>query len=173
VEPSADAQNLAQHTVQEPAPPDIVGFQKRSFPMTRTPAITAIAILAVLMSPADLLAQSPGGGAGGTSAGSGSAAGSPSAGSAGAGTSGISGVPSGPANAGGLNNSGNDPSGVGNSSKLASPPPPGTNSAGTANSSGPGSGVTTGSAGRTKEDAAIDAEGKAVERKIKSICRGC
>jgi hypothetical protein len=87
-------------------------------------------------------------------------------------------VPSGPANAGGLNNSGNDPSGAGNSAKLASPPPPGTNSAGTANSSGSpattGSSATTGSArSNTSNDAAIDAENKEVDRKLKSICRGC
>jgi hypothetical protein len=95
-------------------------------------------------------------------------------------------VPSGPANAGGLNNSGNDPSGAGNSSKLATPP--GTNSAGTANSSGAaansGAGVTTGSARsapagttvigpQTNGDAAIDAEDKQINRKLKSICRGC
>jgi hypothetical protein len=96
-------------------------------------------------------------------------------------------VPSGPANAGGLNNSGNDPSGAGNSAKLASPPP-GTNSAGTANSSGSpgtsGSSMTTGSARpaagdnsapgpSTSGDAAVDAENKAIDRKLKSICRGC
>src|SRR6202022_4094986 len=46
----------------------------------------------------------------------------------------VSGVPNGPANAGGLNNSGNDPSGAGNSAKV--PTNPGTNSLGTANSSG-------------------------------------
>jgi len=92
----------------------------------------------------------------------------------GRGTSGVSGVPSGPANAGGLNNSGNDPSGAGNASRLAAPPPPGINSAGTANSSGPGAGVTTGSArSKTNEDAAIDAEDKAIDRKLKGICRGC
>jgi hypothetical protein len=51
-------------------------------------------------------------------------------------------VPNGPANAGGLNNSGNDPSGAGNSAKV--PTAPGTNSAGTANSSGPASGPTVG-----------------------------
>jgi hypothetical protein len=97
-------------------------------------------------------------------------------------------VPSGPANAGGLNNSGNDPSGAGNSAKIASPPPQGTNSAGTANSSGSSatarSSATTGSARSntggvsvtgpsTSGDAAIDAEDKAVDRKLKSICRGC
>jgi hypothetical protein len=97
-------------------------------------------------------------------------------------------VPSGPANAGGLNNSGNDPSGAGNSAKVVSPPPPGTNSAGTANSSGSsattGSSMTTGSArtapGGTAAtgpsqsgDVAVDAENKAIDRKLKSICRGC
>jgi hypothetical protein len=96
-------------------------------------------------------------------------------------------VPPGPANVGGLNNSGNDPSGAGNSAKIASPPP-GTNSAGTANSSGSsvttGSSATTGSArSNTGEvsvtgpsnstDAAIDAKNKALDRKLKSICRGC
>jgi hypothetical protein len=105
----------------------------------------------------------------------------------------VSGVPSGPANVGGLNNSGNDPSGAGNSAKLASPPTPGTNSAGTANSSGSAgsSGSATAAGARTsgsassapggtaatgpnvKGDAAVDAEEKAVDRKIKSICRGC
>ena len=53
-------------------------------------------------------------------------------------------------NAGGLNNSGNDPSGAGNSAKIAAPSAPGINSAGTANSSGSpattGSSMTTGSA---------------------------
>lgn len=100
-------------------------------------------------------------------------------------------MPSGPANVGGLNNSGNDPSGAGNSAKI--PTAPGTNSAGTAHSSGSaasgsssaGSGATTGStstraAGGTDAegpnksgDAAIDAEDKAVDRKLKSICKGC
>jgi hypothetical protein len=88
-------------------------------------------------------------------------------------------MPSGPANAGGLNNAGNDPSGVGNSAKVAAPPAPGTNSAGTANSSGPaansGAGVTTGSANAPSAsgDAALNAENKAIDRKLKSICRGC
>jgi hypothetical protein len=62
---------------------------------------------------------------------------------------------------------------AGNSSGLASPPP-GTNSVGTAQSSGmnTGSGVTTGSAATTP-DAAINEENKAVDRKLKGICRGC
>jgi hypothetical protein len=87
-----------------------------------------------------------------------------------------------------LNNAGEDPSGAANASRLASPPAPGTNSAGTAQPSGSGvntsSGVTTGSgrgAGSATSmtgpqrsgDAAINEENKEVDRKIKSICRGC
>lgn len=107
--------------------------------MQRASVTVAVAAITILVSPVASLAQS----AGGSSAGSSSAAGSPNAGSAGAGTSGISGVPSGPASPGGLNNAGEDPSGAANSSNLAAPP--GTNSAGTAQSSG--AGVNTG-AGR-------------------------
>jgi spermidine synthase len=140
---------------------------------------------------------SAGGGAGGASAGAGSAVGSPNAGAAGAGTAGVSGVPSGPANVGGLNNSGNDPSGAGNSAKA---PTAGTNSLGTANSSGStgnggtgsGNSTTTGTAGnraggatggridgtvtqgpQMQGDAAIRAEDQVVDKKIKSICKGC
>jgi len=164
---------------------------KRRFSMKLTSTITAIALLAF---PAASLAQSSGGSAGGSAGGSsagstsGSAAGSPSAGSAGAGSQGISGVPPGPAAPGGLKNSSEDPSGAGNASRQASPQTPGTNSSGTAQSSGSsantGSGVTTGSArsggSRTditgpqrSGDAAIGEEDKEVDRKIKSICRGC
>ena len=51
------------------------------------------------------------------------------------------------------------------------PGPPGTNSAGTAQSSGS---VTTGSAsGSTADDAKIRAEDPRIDRKIKSICKGC
>jgi hypothetical protein len=66
-------------------------------------------------------------------------------------------------------------------------PPPGTNSAGTAQSSGPASnrahGVTTGAASpgsgnaappaTPNTDAAIKAENNILDRKLKSICRGC
>jgi len=48
-------------------------------------------------------------------------------------------------------------------------PPPGTNSLGTAQSSGPGSGVTTGSG----TDATVNAENRLLDKKLKSICRGC
>lgn len=153
--------------------------------MNKIFATVPIVTIAIVLGAVNSLAQTSGGGASGPSGGTGSAVGSPNAGSAGAGTQGVSGVPSGPANAGGLNNSGNDPSGAGNSSKLAMPPAPGTNSAGTANSSG--SSVTTGSSATTRRapagisatgpqtrgDAAIDAENKEVDRKVKSICRGC
>jgi hypothetical protein len=47
---------------------------------------------------------------------------------------GVSGIPNGPANVGGLNNSGNDPSGFGNSAKA--PDIPTNNTVGTANPSG-------------------------------------
>ena len=116
-------------------------------------SIFAIAVVAV---PIGSLAQS-GGGAGGGSAG--------------------------PAIAGRLNNSVNGPSGVGKSDEVASEPPSGSNSLGTANSTG--SSMTTGSAGssagmgsgspgsQTRGDAVIDQEDKAIDRKLKSICRGC
>jgi hypothetical protein len=46
------------------------------------------------------------------------------AGAAGSGNVPISGIPSGPANVGGLNNINVDPSGIGNASRLPSLPPP-------------------------------------------------
>lgn len=52
-------------------------------------------------------------------------------------------------------------------------PPRGTNSLGTAQSSGPGSGVTTGIGGGEAADAAVKAENRQLDSKIKSICRGC
>jgi hypothetical protein len=166
---------------------------ERRFPMVKLSATASLVAIAILIGPIGSLAQSGGGSAGaaasGPSAGTGSAVGSPNAGSAGAGTAGVNGVPSGPANAGGLNNSGNDPSGAGNSGKVVSKPPPGTNSAGTANSPGSsaaGSSMTTGSAGsragtggtaatgpQTKGDISLDKEDKDVDRRVKSICRGC
>jgi hypothetical protein len=117
-------------------------------------------------------------------------------------------VPPGPANAAGLNNAGNDPSGIGNTPKfnsgtttgLANPSqgtqtnrevrnpttaPPGTNSAGTAQSSGGGNGALRSNGTRmpgpagptaTKEqssDAQIDAENRRLDKMVKSICKGC
>ncbi|UPK08264.1 hypothetical protein IVB05_29230 [Bradyrhizobium sp. 170] len=77
-----------------------------------------------------------------------------------------------------MNNAGEDPSGAANQSRRASPPAPGTNTAGTAQSSGggvnTGSGVTTGSGRSAKDvDTEIAEENKTIDRKIKSICRGC
>jgi hypothetical protein len=144
-----------------------------------------------------------GGSAGGASSGSassGATSGAPNAGSAGAGTAAVSGVV-GPANVGGLNNSGNDPSGQGNAPKASNAP--GTNSAGTANSSGstsaaggaPVGSTTVGTAAnpaggavggridgtvtpgpRMQGDDAIkaeDSQDSKVDKKIKSICKGC
>jgi hypothetical protein len=93
-------------------------------PMSKKSKFFAIAAAASLMLPIAALAQGAGGSARGsaTGAASGSPTGTPSAGSAGAGTTGVSGVPAGPGNAGGNNNSVNDPSGVGNASKV--PPLP-------------------------------------------------
>ena len=125
------------------------------------------------------------GAASGPSVGTGSAVGSPNAGAAGAGTAAVSGVPNGPANAGGVNNSGNDPSGAGNSVKT--PTAPGTNTLGTANSTGNASTTGMARSGASAQridgtvtpgpsmpgDAEIRAEDPKVDAKIKSICRGC
>ncbi|TWB91308.1 hypothetical protein FBZ93_113177 [Bradyrhizobium macuxiense] len=71
-------------------------------------------------------------------------------------------------------------SGSGSTASPASPqvtsPPRGTNSAGTAQSSGrlnSGEGVTTGAASSESFDKAIADENKAVEQRLKGICRGC
>jgi hypothetical protein len=105
----------------------------------------------------------PGAAAGSAAAGSKSAVESP-----GAGTAGVANAPSRRGNVGGLNTAGN------NSSGAVSQSPPGTNSLGTANSSS--SGATTGTAvsgPQISGDVAMDKEDKAVDRKIKSICKGC
>ncbi|WGS23249.1 MULTISPECIES: hypothetical protein [unclassified Bradyrhizobium] len=63
------------------------------------------------------------------------------------------------------------------SPQLTPPPPPGTNSAGTAQSSGgrpnTGEGVTTGSANAHSVDQAIANENRSIDRRLKGICRGC
>jgi hypothetical protein len=137
---------------------------------------------------------------GASGVGTGATAGAPNAGSAGAGNTAINGV-RGTANPAGPNNSGNDPSGAGNAANTQNQP--GTNSAGTASSSGSPSGnasaplgsTTVGTAGnraggatggridgtvtsgpRLPGDDAIkseDAQDSKVDKKIKSICRGC
>ena len=50
-------------------------------------------------------------------------------------------------------------------------PPPGTNSLGTAQSSGSGGGGAAATGGGT--DAAVAAENRMLDKKLKSICRGC
>jgi hypothetical protein len=95
-------------------------------PMSKILPATALA-LATILAPVSSFAQNTGAG---TAAGSGSAVGTPSAGSAGAGTTGVSGIPSGPGSVGGVNNSVNDPSGIGNASKVPPPPPPSTSPTG-------------------------------------------
>ena len=92
--------------------------------MSKTCTIVAFAVIAVLIAPGVARAQNTGVG------GSGNAAGTPAAGSAGAGTTGVSGIPSGPGSVGGANNSINDPSGIGNASKVAAPRPPSTSPTG-------------------------------------------
>jgi len=54
-------------------------------------------------------------------------------------------------------------------------PPPGTNSLGTAQSSGPGtgSGVTPGTGSGAAADATVNTENRQLDKKMKSICRGC
>jgi hypothetical protein len=106
-----------------------------------------ILIAASLLMPVGALAQSSGGSAGGSSSG----------GAAGSG------------NAAGLAHSGNDPSGSGKSAKM--PPAPGTNTLGTANSSGGSSRGRDSSA--SNGDKAVDAENKLLDKKIKAICKGC
>jgi len=54
-------------------------------------------------------------------------------------------------------------------------PPPGTNSLGTAQSSGANAapGVTTGTASGTSADETVSHENRMLDKKLKSICRGC
>ncbi|UQD69802.1 hypothetical protein JEY40_27890 [Bradyrhizobium japonicum] len=52
-------------------------------------------------------------------------------------------------------------------------PPPGTNSLGTAQSSGASRGDTTGAATSGSADAAVNAENELLDKKMKGICRGC
>jgi hypothetical protein len=54
-------------------------------------------------------------------------------------------------------------------------PAPGTNSLGTAQSSGANasSGTTTGTGAGGSTDAAVNAENRLLDKKLKSICRGC
>ena len=102
---------------------------------------------------------------------------------------GVSGIPRGPGNAGGLNNSLNDPSGVGNAAKVAPPAAPSLSPP--ANPSGfppassraaPSSASTLGTRTRVGRHqrlsgpaaaAALNENDRLLNRKLKSICRGC
>ncbi|MBK3666081.1 hypothetical protein JJE66_33280 [Bradyrhizobium diazoefficiens] len=66
---------------------------------------------------------------------------------------------------------------TGSTGGVANAPPPGTNSLGTAQSSGAKAapGVTTGAASgkNPNADATVNAENQLLDKKMKSICRGC
>ncbi|MGY8663055.1 hypothetical protein Q3C01_11880 [Bradyrhizobium sp. UFLA05-109] len=66
--------------------------------------------------------------------------------------------------------SANGPGGTGATSGVA--PPPGTNSLGTAQSSGGTVGMGSGS-GDKSVDSVVNAENKKIDKTVKSICRGC
>lgn len=103
---------------------------------------------------------------------------------------GVSGIPRGPGNAGGLNNSLNDPSGAGNAAKVAPPAAPSLNrtaipsgfpsatvrtapvSAGAVHPRGRRAARHQRLSGRARE-AAIRENDQLLNRKLKSICRGC
>ncbi|MBR0845303.1 hypothetical protein JQ607_34380 [Bradyrhizobium liaoningense] len=104
-----------------------------------------IVIVALAAMPAASFAQATGGSAGSTG-GSAGATGS-TAGSAGP-TGGVANAPA---------------------------PPPGTNSLGTAQSSGGNAapGVTTGTGAGEAADATVNTENRMLDKKMKSICRGC
>lgn len=119
--------------------------------MAASPATASIKtltlIFALVAMPAVSFAQATGGSAGSTGGSAGSTAGS--AGSTGSSAGSTGGVANSPA------------------------PPPGTNSLGTAQSSGPGSGVTTGTSSGGAADATVNSENRMLDKKMKSICRGC
>lgn len=80
------------------------------------------------------------------------------------------------AQSGGVAGSGSGAAGVttvtAGSPKATMPGPPGTNSAGTAQSSGRGATIGSGT-GSAAEDENIRAENRKIDQKLKSICRGC
>jgi hypothetical protein len=88
--------------------------------MKKKSTAMALAVSATLLFPLNAFAQSATGtgttGVAGTT-------GTPAAGTAGAGSSAVNGIPPGPGRPGGVNNSGSDPSGIGNAAKV---PPPAT-----------------------------------------------
>jgi hypothetical protein len=98
---------------------------------------------------------------------------------------GVSGVPSGPGNANGLNNFGRDPSGIGNAGKVAPLPGPSTRPvsppvAAPLNSTRPSVGRAVGGrtanlhrAGRKARSAAVKENDRLLNHGVRSICRGC
>lgn len=134
----------------------------------------SVIFMSLVLLPLQAMAQGTGGSAGGSAGAGGSTAASPGA---------LNGSLSNP-------NPGSQtrPNNLNASGKPTLPDPPGTNSVGTAQSSGSsagrGSDVTTGSAGNRRGgidaqgpnrpgDAKIRAEDPKVDKKIKSICKGC
>ena len=149
----------------------------------------AIALLIVLTPPAASFARGGHGGHGGFAR---------AAGSAGTGNVPISGIPRGPANAGGLNNATVDPSGLGNASRIGPQPQPNmaasTQPGGTRNPAGPPSmnlnqqalPEALGGGGRQPRadqvpseshlmnpNDPINRENATLDRMINGICRGC
>jgi hypothetical protein len=149
----------------------------------------AIAVSIVLTPPAASFARGGHGGHGGFAR---------AAGSAGTGNVPISGIPRGPANAGGLNNATVDPSGIGNASRIGPQPQPNmavsTQPGGTRNPAGPPSmnlnqqalPEAVGGGGRQPRadqvpsesnlrnpNDPINRENAALDRMINGICRGC
>lgn len=94
--------------------------------MRKIPKIIALATVTLLIVPASSVAQTATGSGNGATT-SGNPAVTPNAGTAGTSTTGVSGIPPGPGNVGGNNNSVYDPSGIGNASRI--PPPHTTGSA--------------------------------------------
>jgi hypothetical protein len=163
--------------------------------MSNTSVKVAIALFMVLT---PLGASFARGGHGGGSAGSAAMGGfARPAGSAATGNVPISGIARGPANAGGMNNSVVDPSGVGNASKVAPPPQPHISAAAiarTAGSQNPAAPSSTNPGPQLLPDGGhrqpradqvpsdknlmdpndpVNRENAALDRMINGICRGC
>jgi hypothetical protein len=164
--------------------------------MSNTSVKVAIALFMVLT---PLGASFARGGHGGGSAGSAAMGGfARPAGSAATGNVPISGIARGPANAGGMNNSVVDPSGVGNASKVAPPPQPRISAAAIApaapSSTNPAAPSSTNSGPQLVPDGGhrqpradqvpsdknlmdpndpVNQENAALDRMINGICRGC
>lgn len=110
----------------------------------------------------------------------------------GAGDAGVSGIPRGPGSVGGVNNSINDPSGIGNAGRIQSLPPPSTAVPAVPSMSAPVSSrlslrsipvirkITRRHASlsrrarrRSSSHSAVRVRTKSMDRKVISICRGC